>query len=177
MLLKRREFEMVSRQEIEKTEELKKCNFYDPHFRGSFKLHFQPRRATKNSAAYDLYSPIRIVLKPGEIAKIPTGFKIKMPRNEAFFIYIRSSYGAKDIILPAGVNIIDADYYNNPKNEGHFFICIKNNSKLCNTVDFPRPLTPAKILRLLNLNVLDLQNTLKFSILISVIIISWIISS
>ena len=129
MLLKRREFEMVSRQEIEKTEELKKCNFYDPHFRGSFKLHFQPRRATKNSAAYDLYSPIQIVLKPGEIAKIPTGFKIKMPRNEAFFIYIRSSYGAKDIILPAGVNIIDADYYNNPKNEGHFFICIKNNSK------------------------------------------------
>lgn len=52
-----------------------------------------------------------------------------MPKNEAFFIYIRSSYGAKDIILPAGVNIIDADYYNNPKNEGHFFICIKNNSK------------------------------------------------
>ena len=128
MLLKRREFEMVSRQEIEKTEELKKCNFYDPHFRGSFKLHFQPRRATKNSAAYDLYSPIRIVLKPGEIAKIPTGFKIKMPRNEAFFIYIRSSYGAKDIILPAGVNIIDADYYNNPDNEGNFFIVIKNNS-------------------------------------------------
>lgn len=125
MLLKRREFEMVSRQEIEKTEELKKCNFYDPHFRGSFKLHFQPRRATKNSAAYDLYSPIRIVLKPGEIAKIPTGFKIKMPRNEAFFIYIRSSYGAKDIILPAGVNIIDADYYNNPKTKVIFSFALR----------------------------------------------------
>lgn len=125
MLLKRREFEMVSRQEIEKTEELKKCNFYDPHFRGSFKLHFQPRRATKNSAAYDLYSPIRIVLKPGEIAKIPTGFKIKMPRNEAFFIYIRSSYGAKDIILPAGVNIIDADYYNNPKTKVIFSFVLR----------------------------------------------------
>ena len=128
MLLKRREFEMVSRQEIEKTEELKKCNFYDPHFRGSFKLHFQPRRATKNSAAYDLYSPIRIVLKPGEIAKIPTGFKIKMPKNEAFFIYIRSSYGAKDIILPAGVNIIDADYYNNESNEGEIFFQLINLS-------------------------------------------------
>lgn len=129
MLWKRREFEMVSSIEIRKTKELENCSFYQKNFRGSFKLHFQPRRATKNSAAYDLYSPIRIVLKPGEIAKIPTGFKIKMPRHEAFFIYIRSSYGAKDIILPAGVNIIDADYYNNPKNEGHFFICIKNNSK------------------------------------------------
>lgn len=129
MLLKRREFEMISSKEMQKTKELESCSFYQGRFRGSFKLHFQPRRATKNSAAYDLYSPIRIVLKPGEIAKIPTGFKIKMPKNEAFFIYIRSSYGAKDIILPAGVNIIDADYYNNPKNEGHFFICIKNNSK------------------------------------------------
>ena len=129
MLPKRREFEMVSSEEIQKTKELESCSFYQKRFREAFKLRFQPRRATKNSAAYDLYSPIRIVLKPGEIAKIPTGFKIKMPKNEAFFIYIRSSYGAKDIILPAGVNIIDADYYNNPKNEGHFFICIKNNSE------------------------------------------------
>lgn len=114
---------MVSQEEIAKTITT------EPISRDEFTLRFEPRRATKNSAAYDLYSPIKIVLRPGEIAKIPTGFKIKMPRNEAFFIYIRSSYGAKDIILPAGVNIIDADYYDNPDNEGHFFVCIKNNSK------------------------------------------------
>lgn len=129
MFRKKRKFEMVSQKEIQRTKELEDCSFYQARFRDAFKLNFQPRRATKNSAAYDLYSPIKVVLKPGEIAKIPTGFKIKMPKNEAFFIYIRSSYGAKDISLPAGVNIIDADYYNNPDNEGHFFICIKNNSK------------------------------------------------
>lgn len=125
---KQRKFEMVSQKEIQKTKELEVCSLYQERFRDAFNLRFKPRRATKNSAAYDLYSPIRIVLKPGEIAKIPTGFKIKMPKNEAFFIYIRSSYGAKDIILPAGVNIIDADYHNNPDNEGNFFIVIKNNS-------------------------------------------------
>ena len=125
-MFKKRKFEIISVKEMLKTKEFENCSF---RFREAFKLHFQPRRATKNSAAYDLYSPIEIELKPGEIAKIPTGFKIKMPKNEAFFIYIRSSYGAKDIILPAGVNIIDADYYNNPSNEGHFFICIKNNNK------------------------------------------------
>lgn len=48
-----------------------------------------------------------------------------MPRNEAFFIYIRSSYGAKDIILPAGVNIIDADYYNNPKTKVIFSFVLR----------------------------------------------------
>lgn len=128
MLLKRRKFEMVSSEQIKKSfgEDSEWAN---ESFRGGFELRFQPRRATKNSAAYDLYSTLDLMLKPGEIAKIPTGFKIKMPKNEAFFIYIRSSLGSKDITLPAGVNIIDADYYNNEDNEGNFFIMIKNNSK------------------------------------------------
>ena len=60
---------------------------------------------------------------------MPGGFKIKMPKNEGFFIYSRSSYSLKDVVIPAGVNIIDADYYNNPDNEGDFFIVIKNNGK------------------------------------------------
>lgn len=128
MLLKRRKFEMVSSEQIKRSfgEDSEWAN---ESFRGGFELCFQPRRATKNSAAYDLYSTLDLTLKPGEIAKIPTGFKIKMPKNEAFFIYIRSSLGSKDIALPAGVNIIDADYYNNEDNEGNFFIMIKNNGK------------------------------------------------
>ena len=124
----KRRFEMVSTKQIIKSfgEDFE---YSKPEYRGGFEIRFKPRRATKYSAAYDLYSPIEIVLKPGEIAKIPTGFKIKMPKREGFFIYIRSSLGSKDINLPAGVNIVDSDYYDNPDNEGHFFIIIKNNSK------------------------------------------------
>lgn len=128
MLLKRRKFEMVSSEQIKKSFG-EDSEWINESFRGGFKLRFEPRRATKNSAAYDLYSTMNLTLKPGEIAKIPTGFKIKMPKNEAFFIYSRSSLGSKDISLPGGVSIIDADYYNNVDNEGNFFIVIKNNSK------------------------------------------------
>lgn len=120
-----RKFEMVSDKQI-------KIDFGEEYDYGSRELfidRFQPRRATKYSAAYDLYAPFSLTLKPGEIAKIPVGFKIKMPRNEGFFIYSRSSYSLKDVVIPAGVNIIDADYYNNPDNEGDFFIVIKNNGK------------------------------------------------
>ena len=35
-----------------------------------------PKRATKGSAGYDFYAPAAITLKPGETAKIPTGWKI-----------------------------------------------------------------------------------------------------
>lgn len=120
-----RKFEMVSDKQI-------KIDFGEEYDYGSRELfidRFQPRRATKYSAAYDLYAPFSLTLKPGEIAKIPVGFKIKMPRNEGFFIYSRSSYSLKDVVIPVGVNIIDADYYNNPDNEGDFFIVIKNNGK------------------------------------------------
>ena len=120
-----RKFEMVSDKQI-------KIDFGEEYDYGSRELfidRFQPRRATKYSAAYDLYAPFSLTLKPGEIAKIPVGFKIKMPRNEGFFIYSRSSYSLKDVVIPAGVNIIDADYYNNSDNEGDFFIVIKNNGK------------------------------------------------
>lgn len=120
-----RKFEMVSDKQI-------KIDFGEEYDYGSRELfidRFQPRRATKYSAAYDLYAPFSLTLKPGEIVKIPVGFKIKMPRNEGFFIYSRSSYSLKDVVIPAGVNIIDADYYDNPDNEGDFFIVIKNNGK------------------------------------------------
>lgn len=127
-MFKKRRFEMVSQKEIVRSfgEDFAYAN---PNYRGGFEMRFKPRRATKYSAAYDLYSPVSLMLKSGKIAKIPTGFKIKMPKREGFFIYIRSSLGSKDINLPAGVNIIDSDYYDNPENEGNFFIIIKNNSK------------------------------------------------
>ncbi len=120
----KRKFELVSTEQLQKDFDRLGANFD----RVAFKKAYEPRRATKSSAAYDLYCPIDLTLKPGEISKIPTGFKIKIPKREGFFIYIRSSLGIKDINLPAGVNIIDADYYNNESNEGHFFIIIKNNS-------------------------------------------------
>ena len=87
-----------------------------------------PRRATEKSAGYDIYSPCFFQLVPGETIKIPTGIKVYMQDNEVLQIYIRSSLGFKyDVVLSNSTGIIDADYYNNPNNEGSIWIKLINH--------------------------------------------------
>ena len=85
-----------------------------------------PIRATKGSAGYDFYSPVSISLKPGEIAKIPTGIRCKIDDGYVLQIYPRSSLGFKyQMCLLNTVGIIDSDYYN-ADNEGHIIVGIIN---------------------------------------------------
>lgn len=86
-----------------------------------------PERKTKFSAGYDIYSPIDIVLSPLDEVLIPTGIKALMNDDEFLSLYIRSSLGIKkDLMLKNQVAVIDKDYYNNPDNEGHIMISVKN---------------------------------------------------
>ena len=86
-----------------------------------------PRRKTKYSAGYDICSLKDYVVKPGEVLKIPTGFKYISPCDEMFMIVIRSSLGYKyNIRLVNQVGIIESDYYNNESNEGHVMVKIQN---------------------------------------------------
>lgn len=86
-----------------------------------------PKRSTKNSAGYDFECLKDFTIKKGEIVKIPTGVKASMNFDEVLMIYIRSSLGCKfNFRLCNQVGVIDSDYYNNPDNEGHIFICIQN---------------------------------------------------
>lgn len=89
-----------------------------------------PRRSTMHSAAYDIRSAITGTLKPGESMVIPTGMKVCMNDDEVLYIYNRSSLGYKyDITLANSVGVIDADYYNNPNNEGHFKVKLINHGE------------------------------------------------
>lgn len=112
-----RKFEIISREEFEK--DLKRmCNYEDITL---------PTRSTKHSAGYDFKSPINFELQPNESIKIPTGIKACMNDDEYLAILVRSSMGFKyNIRLCNQVGIVDSDYYNNPDNEGHIFIKIKN---------------------------------------------------
>ncbi len=86
-----------------------------------------PTRATKKAMAYDFYSPSRFVLLPDEKALIWTGVKAYMQDNEGLLINIRSSMGGMlELVNTQGW--IDADYYNNNKNEGNIGIFLKNVS-------------------------------------------------
>lgn len=86
-----------------------------------------PKRGTKNSAGYDFFSPIDIIIPSHGMAKVPTGIKACMNEDEFLSIYPRSSVGFKTgIRLANTVGIVDSDYYNNSNNEGHIFIKFYN---------------------------------------------------
>lgn len=86
-----------------------------------------PHRQTESSAGYDLASIEAITIQPKEIKLIPTGLKVTMPKTEALFIYPRSSLAIKKgLMMSNSVGVIDADYYNNPDNEGHIMIPLIN---------------------------------------------------
>ena len=88
-----------------------------------------PKRSTKSSAGYDIKSIESGTIKPGEYKVFKTGIKVSMNEDEVLYIYSRSSLGYKyGVTLVNSVGVIDADYYNNDDNEGHFSISLLNQS-------------------------------------------------
>lgn len=58
---------------------------------------------------------------------VPTGVKAYMQQDEYLKIVNRSSNPLKRfLVLPNGIGIVDADYYNNPGNEGHIYVQMLN---------------------------------------------------
>ena len=86
-----------------------------------------PVRSTQNSGGYDFFAIEDVVIQPNEITYIPTGVKAKMLDDEILIIANRSSNPKKKgIILSSGINIIDADYYGNPDNDGEISLILQN---------------------------------------------------
>lgn len=89
--------------------------------------HKLPKRGTKLAAGYDIFAPYDITLAPGEEINIPTGLKAYMQPGEVLMAFPRSGLGFKYYCRLANtVGIIDGDYYNNSKNEGHMFVKLRN---------------------------------------------------
>ena len=60
---------------------------------------------------------------------VPTGMKCKLDPGTYLELSVRSSSPLKDwLIMANSVGIIDADYYNNPDNEGHIYFQLINLS-------------------------------------------------
>lgn len=73
-----------------------------------------PKRATAYSAGYDISAAKTVVIKPGKIALIPTGIKVKLGHYEYLELVSRSSLPRKrQLVMPNGIGIIDSDYYPN----------------------------------------------------------------
>ena len=94
-----------------------------------------PKRATKGSAGYDFFAPVKIELKPNETIKIPTGIRVEILEDWVLKLYPRSGLGFKyRLQLNNTVGIIDSDYYYSD-NEGHIFAKITNDSNENRTVN------------------------------------------
>ena len=109
--------EIVSKEE-EKEEDSKKIIFKRiwPNF-GK-----KPRKATSQSAAFDVYSCSHKTIYPGQMERFSLGFKMKMPKGYCGKIYGRSGMTVKHgIHLAGGVSIIEPDF------RGPISICLKNS--------------------------------------------------
>jgi len=96
-------------------------------FEEEYGMLIAPKRKTSKSAGYDFHMPHDLYLKPNMFAVIKTGYKSYMECDEVLEMYIRSSLAIKkNLIIKNLTGIIDADYHNNPDNEGHIMIALKN---------------------------------------------------
>ena len=87
-----------------------------------------PKRSTVNSCGYDIMSVSSGIIEPHESMIFKTGIKVMMNNDEVLYIYSRSGQGFKnDVSLANSVGLIDADYYDNPSNEGHIMIKLINH--------------------------------------------------
>ena len=86
------------------------------------KFRKKPRKATPQSAAFDVYSCSHKTIYPGQMERFSLGFKMKMPKGYCAKIYGRSGVTVKHgIHLAGGVSIIDGNF------SGPISICLKNS--------------------------------------------------
>jgi len=123
-------FEKVSFEQFKK--DLLKANIgiKEENIRKIYNLIELPMRGTKNSAGYDFRLPYSVSAKMGETTTyLPTGIKCELDGDKMLVLVLRSSLGTKyGFQLKNTIGIIDADYYNNPDNEGHIMIKFKVDS-------------------------------------------------
>ena len=84
-----------------------------------------PVRKTKYSAGYDVEAAEDVVIpsyKPGtKPTLIPTGLKAYCQKDEWYMLVNRSSGPKKGFVMANSIGVIDADYYGNESNDGHFY--------------------------------------------------------
>ena len=93
-----------------------------------YESYLLPKRSSKFSAGYDFFAIEAFTLLPGEIKKVPTGYKFIAEDDDMLMILVRSSMGFKyNVRLCNQVGIIESDYYNNESNEGHMWVALQNH--------------------------------------------------
>ena len=91
-----------------------------------------PARKTAGSVGFDVAACLNeeVVVEPGEMRMISSGFAVALEPGYAAFIYARSGLGIKHGMIPANcVGVIDSDY------RGEVIVALKNTSEKPFTVN------------------------------------------
>jgi dUTP pyrophosphatase len=84
-----------------------------------------PVRKTKYAAGYDVEAAEDTIIPPfsfgGKPTLIPTGLKAYCEKDEFYMLVNRSSGPKKGLVMANSIGIVDADYYENETNDGHFY--------------------------------------------------------
>ena len=84
-----------------------------------------PVRKTKKSAGYDIEAAEDVIIPPFKLGTkptlIPTGLKAYCQDDEWYMLVNRSSGPKKGLVMPNSIGVVDADYYENETNDGHFY--------------------------------------------------------
>lgn len=87
-----------------------------------------PTRATAHSVAYDVYSPIDVVIEPHKNAMIWTDVKANFNPDSALLLNVRSSMGKHPVMIANTQGWIESDYYGNESNDGNIGVNLYNLS-------------------------------------------------
>lgn len=117
-------FEKVSFEEFKKSLVENNHLLTEEHLKEVYDNIKLPERATKDSAGYDFFSPLDVIIRDGNSEVIPTGIRCKIDEGWYLGCFPRSGLGFKyRVSLDNTVGIIDGDYYY-ADNEGHIKIKI-----------------------------------------------------
>lgn len=113
----------------------------NPKFQKEFKLRYfepvkgapedtrLPKRSTKNAAGYDFYAPCDFVIPAGGSSDIIRfNVKVHMIHSDYLQLKIRSGLSLKHGLIMLGSGVIDADFADNPDNDGNIATKFFNTS-------------------------------------------------
>lgn len=111
--------------DIEAAEDVNIPSIWTPSLIYYFKEYYK-KPSINDDQLHALQDYVESTIKP---TLVPTGIKVKMPRDNCLMLFNRSSNPLKrNLILANGTGIIDSDYYNNKTNEGEIFGSFYNAS-------------------------------------------------
>ena len=114
-----------------------------------------PSLGTKFSAGVDLSADIteKILIKPHEVVKIPTGIAIELPKNTFGAIYARSGLATTQGLRPANcTGVIDSDY------RGEIVVALYNDSKNTRIIEPGQRIAQIVVIPYISINFLEVDN-------------------